>query len=444
MSGYQDLPGQILLVKRIFDSSTFTVSKSNTVAFDLGTGTSSNDSYAHGLMYSKNQQPEHVPSSHIEFVGSKNFEGRRILALRDSLFILKDDGVFRLTGSGGNWSIDPLDTSTKIIAPDSAVIVNNQIFALCDQGIVTISDVGVQVISRPIEDEIQGLISEDYTKLKTMSFGLSYETDRKYYLWTISSSSDSNPTHAFVYNTFTQAWTTRVKDAEFAIVNREDDKIYICNPSDKHILQERKSLTFRDYIDEEVDGISVVSSSGLSVVLNTTVGLDVGYLLYSSSSVYSMITAVDSATNTVTVNDIKTWPAGSISVYKVIECEIEYTSQHFQNPGVMKHFEEVALLMRESSFISGDISFFTDLSGGYSDTTVNGSFGSDLWGLFAWGNGTWGGISRPKPIRAFIPREKSRGSLLSIKFKVANAYAKWGLNGISINYDWVSERTSRS
>jgi hypothetical protein len=443
-SGYQDLPGQISLVKRTLDDTSYSVTRSNTVAFDVGTGTSSNDNYAHGLMYSKKQQPEHVPTAHIEYVGSKNYPLRRILALRDSLFILKDDGVFRLTGSGGNWSIDPLDTSTHIIAPDSAIVVNNQIFALCDQGIVTISDVGVQVISRPIEDSIQGLISADYTKLKTLSFGVSYETDRKYYLWTITSTSDTYPTQAFVYNTFTQAWTTRVKDAKFAFVNRTDDKMYICNPADKHILQERKALTFRDYIDEEVDGFSVVSSSTTSVVLNTTVGLDVGYLLYSSSTVYSMITAVSPSTNTVTVNDVKTWPTGAITVYKGIECEIEYAAQHFENPGVMKHFQEVALLLREASFITGYLSFFTDISGGYSNTSVSGNFGSNLWGLFTWGSGTWGGVTRQKPIRVFVTRDKSRGSLISIKFKVANAYAKWSLNGISVQYEWVSERSGRS
>lgn len=444
LSGYQDLPGQIMLVMRTLGDTSFAVARSNTVAWDIGTGTSSNDTYAHGLMWSKKQQPEHVPTAHLEFVGSKNYPLRRIIALRDSLFILKDDGVFRLTGSGGSWSIDPLDTSTKIIAPDSAVVVNNQIFALCDQGIVTISDVGVQVISRPIEDAIAGLISADYTKLKTLSFGVGYETDRKFYLWTIASSSDAYPTQAFVYNTFTQAWTTRVKDAQHAVVNLSDDKMYICNPSDKHILQERKSLTFRDYIDEEVDGFSVVSSSSYDVVLNTTVGLDVGYLLYSSSTVYSMITAVTPSTNTVTVHDIKTWPAGSITVYKSIDSELEYVAQHFDNPGVMKHFQEAALLLREASFITGYLSFFTDISGGYSDTEVNGVFGSNLWGLFTWGSGTWGGITRQKPIRVFVPREKSRGSLISVKFSVNNSYSKWSLNGISMQFDWVSERSGRS
>lgn len=184
-SDFQDLPGQILFKKRTLSGSSFTVSVSRSTAWDIGTGESTNDNYINGIMWSKIQQNEHVPSSHLELIGSKNYPIRRIVPLRDSLFILKTDGVFRLTGSSGSWSIDPLDTSTKIIAPDSCAVVNNQIFALTDQGIVSISDVGVQVISRPIEDKIQELISINYDGLKNVSLGISYDTDRKYLLSTI-------------------------------------------------------------------------------------------------------------------------------------------------------------------------------------------------------------------------------------------------------------------
>lgn len=443
LSGYQDLPGQILLVKRTLDDTSFAVSTSNSVAFDVGSGTSDNDEYQNGLMWSKLEQPEHVPTLNINYIGSKNYEIRRILALRDSLFILKDDGVFRLTGNGGSWNIDPIDVSTKIIAPDSAVVMNNQIFCLSDQGIVTISDIGVQVISRPIEDQITDLISQDYDKLKTLSFGMNYDTDRKYYLYTIGEGSETYPTQAFVYNTFTQAWTKHIKNAKHGFVDRTDDKIYLANPDDKHVLQERKAFNFTDYIDEQIDGFSVVSSSGYNVVLNDVTGLSVGYLLYESSTVYSIITAIDVPSKTVTVNDQKTWAVASVTVFKSIPVEIEYAVQDFKNPGVSKHFQECQILFRNAQFLSGNISFYTDLSGGYSNTTFSGLYGSDLWGLFLWGYGTWGGLSRPKPVRAFIPREKSRGTLLSTRLQIDNAYSKWSLNGISLYYDWVSERTSR-
>lgn len=443
VSGYQDLPGQIELVKRSLDDTTFSVSTSKAIAFDLGEAISSGDKYPNGIMWSKNGQPEHVPASHLEFVGSKNFEARRIVALRDSVFILKDDGVFRLTGSGGSWSIDPLDTSTRIIAPDSASVVNNQIFALCDQGVVSISDVGVQVISRPIEDQISKLYSQSYSNLKTKSFGVSYDTDRKYLLFTISSGSDSSATQALVYNTFTQAWTTWEKPSKYAFVNQSDDKIYLFDPDNKYVLIERKNLSFTDYADEEIDGISISASSGQNVTLSSVLGLNIGDLLYQGTSLYSVITAIDTATNIVTVNESRTWTMGSATILKAIPCEIEYSARHFRNPGVMKLFQEVAFLFREAAFVTATASFYTDLSGGYIGTIMRGLFGTSQWGLFTWGTGAWGGLTRPKPIRVFIPREKSRGSLLSVRLSIRNAYAKWSLNGTSIQYEWVSERVSR-
>lgn len=444
MSGYQDLPGQIMIVDRELSDSTFAVSTSRAIAFDLATGTSSNDNYQAGLMWSKDGQPEHVPTLHLEFVGSKNYPIRRIVALRDSLFILKTDGVFRLTGSAGKWSISALDSSTKITAPDSAAVVNNQIFCLADQGIVAISDVGVQVMSRPIEDKIIELISEDYTKLKTLSYGVAYETDRKYILNTISLAADTYCTKAFVYNTFTQAWTQWVKDSVHGFLNPANDRLYLCNPNDKYVLKERKSLDFTDFADEEVDGFSVVSSSGTSVVLNSVSGLSLGYLLYQDSSTYSVITAIDALTNTVTVYNTIAWNVAPITILKNISCVLEYTSQHFKNPGVMKQFQECALLFRETNFLSGIISYFTDLSGGYSSTNFAGSYGGSPWGTFAWGATFWGGLYRPKPIRALVSREKSRGTLLTIKVTMYQAYSKWSLNGISMQYEWVSERVSRS
>lgn len=443
ISDYQDLPGQILLEKRVIDETAFSVTASNTVPWDLDDGSSDNEVFINGLMWGKNQQPEHVPASHLEYVGSKNYAIRRILALRDSLFILKDDGVFRLTGSGGQWSIDPLDTSTRIIAPDSAVVVNNQIFCLSDQGIVSISDVGVEIKSRNIEDEIQELISINYAGLKTLSFGVNYETDRKYILFTVASISDTYPTQAFVYNTLTDAWTKWVKGVNHGFVNPLDDKLYLCAGGSEQVYAERKDFTYTDFSDETLTGYNIVSSSAKSVVVDSITSVSVGDVLWQSSTILSVITAIDAGTNTLTVSDTVSWTVAAASILKAIPCEVEFTNLTSDNAGTSKHYQEIAWLFREKSFDTATTSFYTDLSGGYSDTTINGTFGSDAWGGFAWGSIPWGGILRPKPIRVFVPREKSRGSLLSVRLKVQNAYAKWSLNGMSVQFEFVSEKMTR-
>lgn len=443
VSGFDELPGQILLEKRITDNVSFTVTTSRASAFNLDDGVSDNEEFINGLMWSKDNQAEHVPASHLQRVGSNNFPIRRILGLRDSLFILKDDGVFRLTGSGGTWSIQPLDTSTKIIAPDTACVVNNQIYCLTDQGIVAISDLGVEIKSIVIENQIKELISIDYTHLKTMSFGIAYETDRKYILYTIGAASDTNPTQAFVYNTIMNKWTLWTKGVVHGFVNPEDDKLYYAQGGTHHILQERKDFTSLDFADETLTGYNILSTNGKIIELDSILDIEVGDVLWESDTNYSIITAIDAFLSTVTVTNTKTWTIGAVSIIKAIDCQLEFTNITNDNPGVMKLYQEIAWLFREKGFSTATTSFYTDLSGGYEGTTIYGDYGSGSWGGFPWGTIPWGGLLRPKPIRVFVMREKSRGSLLSVRLQVKNAFSAWAINGLSVQFDYVSERMTR-
>jgi hypothetical protein len=287
ISGYTDLPGAIFIEKRLVTASSFSLAISRLTCWTLtASGVSSNNDYPHGYMWSKKQAPEHVPASHLEFAGNKAYPIRRIIALRDSLFILKDDGVWRLTGQGGQWRLDPLDTSTKILAPESAVVLNNQIYALTDQGVVSISDTGVQVLSRNIEDKLNAIIGVNYAGLRKLSFGIAYETDRKFILYTVNSAADTFPTQAFIYNTFTNTWTMWDKPAKTGFINKADNLLYITKPDEKYILKERKTFNFRDYVDEEVaDGFTITAFTGTSVTLNSVTGVSVGDLLYKSSTI---------------------------------------------------------------------------------------------------------------------------------------------------------------
>lgn len=180
------------------------------------------------------------------------------------------------------------------------------------------------------------------------------------------------------------------------------------------------------------------------MVLNSIAGLIVGDLIYQGSTIYSPITAIDASSNTVTINDAKNWSAGSATIYKSIGCEVEWVNQACGNPGIDKLFQEVMIMFREQQFNYASVSFYTDLVGGYSNSTISGSYGGNLWGTFLWGSIAWGGVQRPKPVRVFIPREKSRGTLLSIKFTHRVGYGKFSLNGFSLVYDFVSERANRS
>lgn len=439
-SGYGDIPGAIRIEERTLSSTAFTVSVSRATAWKLeNSGTSANESNQNGLMWSKIQQPEHVPAPHLEFVGSKTYPIKRILALRDSLYILKTDGVFKLTGVNGVWSIEQLDASTVIIASDSAVVMNNQIFCLSNQGVVSISDVGVKVVSEQIKDSLTELIGLDYAALQSVTFGISYETDRKYILNTISAAGETKATQQFVFNVFTEQWSRWVKDAVHGFVANSNDKLYLSNTTS--LLEERKNFNYTDYIDEAITGIAIASYTSTTVTLNTTSGLTVGDLLYLDSTTYSPITAINDASLTVTVYDSgKTWTPGAVIVYKGIDCQIEWAPQYCDNSGIEKGFEELAIMFKQKRFNTATMDFYTDVSGGWSSVSLTGDYGGGDWGMFAWGALPWGGEARGSSSRLRIPRNKSRGQYLGIRFSCRTAYAIFQVQGLSIMFDMVSER----
>src|SRR5690606_30360229 len=141
ISGPNDIPGQILLEVRDVGINQFTITASDATVgalfnppFPPAVGAlpvqGEIETKPNRIFYSKLQQPEAVPLLNFIDVGPEDKEISRILALRESLFILKEDGVYRLTGINGVYTVDLFDESTKIVAPDTAVVVNNQIYCL--------------------------------------------------------------------------------------------------------------------------------------------------------------------------------------------------------------------------------------------------------------------------------------------------------------------------
>lgn len=288
LSGPDDVPGLILLKTRNLTSPAFYITTNNSTTGSQFNPTlptsgqsviSTNEVEPNALYYSKFQQPEAVPIVNKFSVGPKDREILRILPLRDSLFVLKEDGIYRVTGQAGAFILDPFDNTTSLIAPDSAVVLNNQIYMLSDGGIVKVSDTGVDVISRPIENNINKLSSSNYN-FELNTFGVGYETDRAYYMWTVTNVNDTLPTQCFRFNVFTNSWTRFPISKTCGIVNFADDKLYL-GPGDQNFIeQERKSFNRTDYADREyplqIPGNGV---SGRIVTLSSTADVEIGDVL---------------------------------------------------------------------------------------------------------------------------------------------------------------------
>jgi hypothetical protein len=171
------------------------------------------DAWPGGIVWSKPDEPEHVRPIDFAFVGD---QGKAILALiptRDALYILKEDGIFRLTGANGSWRVDPFDPTARCVLPSSARAVRGRGVFLGDRGVAMVSDDGVEMISAPVNDLVKPVIDQILANWLSTGFyelpGMAgtnvacvFERESEY---TLARGSTVAP---LVFNDITGAWTT--------------------------------------------------------------------------------------------------------------------------------------------------------------------------------------------------------------------------------------------
>jgi hypothetical protein len=236
------------------------------------TSLSTNDAAPNRLFISGAGQPECAPVQQFIDIGSKLSKIVRIIALRESCFILKDlDGVWRLTGDDpSTFVVRQFDPTIKILAPDSAVSLGNQIHFLSNQGVVQLSDAGASIISRPIETDLFSLRQLSPTNYANLSFGVAYESDHKYILGTTTAGGDTTPNQMWVYNLFTRAWTRWTIAAPCGAVDPALDLLYFGTAA-SNATQERKNYAASDF--QDALGVAIASNVQYNVQFGENPGL---------------------------------------------------------------------------------------------------------------------------------------------------------------------------
>lgn len=454
-SGINDLPGQMLFQARTVGAASFPVTSSRSTCWNPAlpssgtTQSSTNDSLKNAVFYSKVSEPEHVPLGNNVLVGSADSAILRVIALRDSLFILKEDGIYRLYGSDpSNFQVSPLDYTAIVIAPDSAVALNNQIYALTTQGVVAIGEQGVQIMSHPIEDQLTALSAANYSLLQTSSFGVAYESSRAYYLFCMSNAADTKPTQWFRYNYITNAWTRGTLSKLCGGVNPADDKLYLGNAGLNIVDVERKSLTYSDYADYQSTQ-TITAVTGAVVKISAADTITVGSIIFQSSTVFGTVVSVDISAGTATTSLPVAFSNGSADVLAPISTAITWIPVTLANPGLSKQVREASVLFKSDFNGTAMVGFASDVNPGVlTETILGGNVGG--WGEFGWGGPTetslgvpWGGDPRRRPIRIAVPRNHQRSSLLTVSFTHAYGFSPWIIQGISLVGNAISERVAQ-
>ncbi len=450
-SGPDDIPGSFQVVAQNLSFATFYTTSSvgnnfsPTIPASGTTLPSKNDVIANRLFYSKDKQPDSVPALNYFDIGPRDEKILRIVGLRDSLFIIKENSIWRLAGDDSrNFVISLFDNNAACQGPETVAQLNNTIYMYSSQGVVSVGDGGVAVVSRPIEIDLLPLSS--YFSAQTIMHGIGYESERKYLLFFQNLSTDTVPTAAYVYNTFTKAWTKWLKPATCAVVL--NDTLYIGNTYSNTILKERKT---RDKTDKKDEGApaTITSIDSTGTILNitgyaySTFVLGVGQLVQQGSLYAKILTVVGS---TVTVDRKAGFIVAACKIANPIKMNWKLLPQVADTPDYMKQFREVQAYPVEDTFSQCNLIFASDLA--KINKTVPFMYLSreQGFGFSPFGNtpfGDVGNITGATPLRTFVPQGLQRCRGLTVGFSHNIAQENVAILNVGYEYEMNSERTTR-
>lgn len=271
---------------------------------------SNNETKPNRIYYSKVSQPEAVPILNYIDISAEDKEILRIYPLRDSLFVFKEDGLFRVSGEVAPFVTQLFDTSIVLIAPDSLSVANNLIYGWTSKGISTISETGSREVSRPIDTEILRLSSAEFSNFNKVTWGVGYDSDNSYTVYTNSETTDEVATIAFRYSNLTNTWTNFILTQTCGLNNKKEDKLYQGSGIENIIVQERKTFTREDYTDKDF-AVTVntggILNNGQIIALTSVSGINVGDVFTQEQTLsiydYNKLLGMLDADPTVSNND---------------------------------------------------------------------------------------------------------------------------------------------
>lgn len=452
------LPGQIAIEARTLGSAAFAIQVgSSGTAGDFfpappvspnttTESTSSNQVNKNGLYVSKEQELEAVPLTQIYYVGPANSEILRLEPLRDSLIIIKEDGIYRLVGETvQSFTITPLDLTVACQAINTVATLANNVQMLSNQGVVSIGDTGVEVISRPIEPEILPLLT--YANLSTFSYATGYESEREYIISTIGSAGDTAATQIYVFNIFTRAWTRWTFATTSMVVLKGRDILFLTKNGQSKVFMERKGFNNSDYADPV-----------LAIVINSISGSTINFTLASDTPVAGWV--IEQGITQIKISSIQadastwnavmaevppsSWTTGAALIYPAINMQVEWDAFTAGAPGYLKQLQRVAILTDDigsnDSVSSLFATFRTDLSRNMESTEIFSD--AEGWGG-PWGTIPWGGIAETFSYPAWPPPRKSYFRTYNFGVIHQNALEKCSVSGFATTFIPVSERTNK-
>jgi len=417
--------------------------------------------YLNRLVWSKTQQPDAMPLPYFVDIGSASAAILRVLPTRDSLFVFKQDGAWRVTGySPESLRIDEYDRTLRLMQPNALSQVDNNLIGWFTSGIMQITDAATNNLS----DNAIGLELEALADVPSLpgahwagTWAFSAERDNE---WLLIPGESGTPLNVlYVYNLVTGAWV-KWTIANGALISCGVDLEGLgrlalggehenAGGVDYAILWQESSggtdgnawsLGSTDITRLEPFGydgwyhyLLVVSDPGGS----TLPKLGDQIFCLNPGQFYYVLSAVDTGTEyeiTAVGKDIgadsTTSAVGTWSI--TANVVLEWVAKTAQNPGKRKFWREVNFSFAEfRQHPIAQLGFRTEHTSGAQINAPTPADRADAGST----------IVEPYFLRALIPREAGRAVWLNPSINLSGLTPTWRLEACNLVYNWMGVRT---
>lgn len=464
VSGIDDTPGKIRISAEDFTGTIYIAASSTGLqnAFSQvlpanfsssGQVFSKNNIQKNAVFISKVSEPEAVPNYLL--VGSKNKSIKRIFALRDSVILLKEDGIFKITGNNiANFSVTPLDTTVIVLAANSCALLNNKVYFLGTQGICSATDSSVEILSRRIENFIEPILGAANLDVETAA--VAYESDRTYRISTLGyNSAVKNIT--YIYNALNDTWTSSDYLFTAGIVGPQN-KLFLV--SSNKIIKERKYGNRLEFTGQNyactINSITTDKKTCVVTVVNRTP--EIGDIIVYNNVINRVrgVQSLSAGQFRLTFGKATNLEASLVTqLYANILSTVIMAPYHGGTVGLGKQFAQIQFHTRTQNISRIRVTFQGASFGGseeaeWSDFNVIGTTGG--WGFAPWGFFSWGQaesidakvVTEPAPIiRLYVPLFQQRNTFIQTVLNHAEAGESMDIQSISWSVRAYKERVSK-
>jgi hypothetical protein len=405
-----------------------------------------NTQLPNGIYISKESEFEAFPLLSYLLVGSKTAQIQRTIPLKNSLIIIKEDGIFRLSGNNrSDFLVTPIDLTVFCNAPESAVDTDNVIFVCTTAGVARVTESAVSIVSRPIEPILHAVFTN--SNFYNQTFAAVVPSDRHYFLTTLQPNNVGTTT--YVYNFLADKWSTSTILYKRGTIKFDDNTHYAITDGDV-ILKARKTSTRLDFCDESAQVISVseVAADKLSCRIVSPLPISEGDVIAWQSS----INRIDRIREGVIyfIRQINFTDTDLPFHYRAITSEWVMAPIGL-NEEILKQYSELSLNLRNTAVTHLDIGFVSDSAETvyktWSATSASLAWGISPWGYFPWGAGETINLNFrtyiAQPVRIFIPVDTQITTWLKPKFRHSEAAELINLQSMNLKVRTISERISK-